>query len=86
MITQLQRRIDAPRNAEEEYERLVEDLMVSWKGRIANLAAKGCRQYEDDLDASDYVERRLFRSPEWESVLATDISDIAYEAVCEQRV
>ena len=85
MITQQQRRIDAPRNAEEEYERTVENLLVTWKQRIANLAAKGCRLEADDLDASDYVEQRLLHSPEWETVTAIDISDIAYAAVVEQR-
>jgi hypothetical protein len=68
----------------------VRQLEQAWKSRIEAAARDALTSYRPgDFDpgydgrhdhVTDEVEKLLFDSLEWEHVLATDISDIAYEA------
>lgn len=80
------------------YEQNVEALANTWADRIdsfANTAVEAFRAtYTDgaaglDRDglqfhATEVVTARLLDSERWANVKATDISDIAYEAVCRK--
>jgi hypothetical protein len=69
------------------YEQNVTGLEKAWTQRIEARAAaayRGSKEVDSEHrrdDAIDAVEKMLFDSLHWENVKATDISDIAYEAV-----
>jgi len=80
------------------YEQNVTGLEAAWAERIESFAGAAVRQakpnhpdpdhsrgYDPEglrLEASEIVTARLLDSERWANVKATDISDIAYEAVC----
>jgi hypothetical protein len=75
------------------YEQNVTGLEIAWADRIASFAREAVRHlisqdegYRDDkenlqIDAGEIVSARLLNSERWANVKATEISDIAYEAV-----
>jgi hypothetical protein len=79
------------------YEQNVTGLERAWESRIESYADNAVSALSKDyrcdenasgldmdglrLEASERVAARLFDSLQWENVKATDISDIAYEAV-----
>jgi hypothetical protein len=72
------------------YEQNVTGLEIAWRSRIDSFAASAVNgltnDHIDDLDglqlnATEVVAARLLDSEQWANVKATDISDIAYEAV-----
>lgn len=79
------------RDREIAYEQNVTGLERAWESRIKSyahdavyrLVPEGGWSERDtwQLEASDAVAARLLDSEQWANVKATDISDIAYEAV-----
>jgi hypothetical protein len=72
------------------YEQNVTGLETAWADRIASFATEAVEQLAstcgDDVDglrleATEVVAARLLNSDRWANVKATDVSDIAYEAV-----
>lgn len=82
------------------YEQNVTGLEIAWRERIESFATHAVsiltKSYPDpehnsgldleglQLAASEAVSERLLNSERWANVNATDISDIAYEAVSRE--
>ena len=66
-------------------EKSVAVLEREYAVRIKDWAYLAVRKEDDNVYAADLVAAKLFNDEQWANVLATDISDIAYEAVCNAR-
>lgn len=72
------------RDREIAYEQNVVGLEIAWRDRIEARARRAFNNHEgSDAEeaAIDAVEEMLLHSEQWQNVAATDISDIAREAV-----
>lgn len=81
------------KDREIEYEQRVEFLTSDWAKRIERFADEAVTEIESEYmsdreglqnAATERLAARLLNSERWANVKATDISDIAYEAVCRE--